>query len=135
MTTTFTRDGKTVEYDEMEDTPELRWIGDPTLIGELMDVLAQKSVTIGEPGLTIVFQPDNPLYNVTAAAMALGFDTLGAEDGTPDAAELDELRFPTMFDDVEGDGVTTSVLTESALDDDEWEVQLTEPDQDIQVIF
>lgn len=135
MSATFTRDGKTVEYDEMEDTPELRWVGDPHLIGELMDALAQESVTLGEPGLTITFQPDNPLYNVTAAAMALGFDTIGAEGGTPAADEVDALRFPTIFDELEAEGVTTSVLTESELDDDQWEAHLPVDDQDVQVIF
>lgn len=135
MTTTFTRDGKTVEYAELEEAPELRWIGDPTLIGELMDALAQESVTLGEPGLTVAFRPDNPLYNVTAAAIALGFDTLGAEDGTPAAKEIDALRFPTVLEDGYECGVTTSVLTEAELDDDDWEDPITEPDQDVQVIF
>lgn len=79
MTTTFTRDGKSVEYDPTEEDA-FQWTGDPQLTADILDVLATGSVTLGEPGPRILFYADAPLYNAVAAAMSLGCDIEGTEE-------------------------------------------------------
>ena len=110
MSMTITHDGRVVEYDEMEVDPNLRWIGDPRMITDLISVLSGDSVYIGEPRVNIAFRDDNPVYNLTAAAMALGYDTVAPEDGTDAAREIEELVFPTVFDDMIAEGVDTTYV-------------------------
>lgn len=100
MAMTFTRDGKAVEYDEKERDPDLRWIGDPALIAEMRAALNNPSVTDPDTGLVIDLIEDNPAYNITAAAMVLGFDLVQAAPGTEEALELDLTSFPTVLDEL-----------------------------------
>lgn len=76
----LTRDGKTVEYDPYAKDAAFTWIGDPGLIAEMIDILALGGVALAMPGLWVEFG-DDPVYNATAAAIAIGCDLVG---GDPD---------------------------------------------------
>lgn len=91
-TMVFTRDGKSVEYDALNSDPLVRWGGDPDLIAEFVAVLEAGEVSLAEPGFVVTFDPENPAYNVTAAAIALGCDLVGenAIDEIISAIEEDE---------------------------------------------